>query len=280
MLLGGAWLLAACVSAGDTYTRAYDGCDREAGACYADCRVLEDEARRAACQQRCSASVNRCFAQAREEATRYAGYRSAPDVAFYGRYGAWDPYIGYRFGPHGRRYSYRGYAYDRYGYDRWGYDRYGFDRRGYDYHGYRRRPRGAVIGSGAITRNGSGVPTQPATPRLPEDGRYVTEDGSVFAEDGRRLRYGGERVPRERPRSNGVRPTGRTGDPTVTQRAPAKPASPTARPRPPRAEPPRAEPRAPRAEPRRSRPRAAPRVRSRTAPRTSPRGGDVKRQLD
>ena len=295
-LCGGVLALSACATT-DRYAAAYDSCDREAGACYADCRVLDDEDRKAACQQRCTASVNRCFGQVREASLRERSFGVAPGAVFYGRYGAYDPFLGYRFGRHGRPYTFRGYAYDRFGYDRWGYDRYGFDRFGYDYHGYawgprhpRFRGRGAVIGPGTITRNstgapgvgtlGTGVGDAPVTraPRAPDDGRFETEDGGVFTADGRRLRYGGLTEPRVRPRTNGVRPTGRTKDPTVR---PAVPGKPTAAPRGPRADP-AAKPAnpVPRAAPIRPRtaPRAAPRLRS-SRPRAVPsaRGGDAKR---
>ena len=268
-VLAGAFLLAGCVTS-DPYAQAYDSCDREAGACYADCRALDDERRRAACQDRCTTGVNRCFADVRDRAERFSSYRVSPDYVFYGRYGAWHPYDGYRYGRHGRRYSYGGYAYDRWGYDRWGYDRYGYDRYGYDYFG-RRRPRGAVIGPGAITRNGtaSTPATRPTAPSEPDDGRYQTEDGSVFTEDGRRLRYGGITEPRDRPRTNGVRPTGRTSDPTVK---PSRPSRPVGKPQAPRTQP-AAKPTRPRASPP-SKPQ-----RPETAPRRNPRARDGKTQV-
>lgn len=264
VLLGGAALLASCATT-DPFAARYDSCDREAGACYADCRALEGDERRAACQDRCTTSVNRCFAQVRREAERQASYRVAPDVVFYGRYGAYDPYGGYRYGRHGRRYSFNGYRYDRFGYDRWGYDRYGFDRYGYDYHGRRRRV-GPVFGPGAIQPRRPSDPTVTRNePRdgVPDDGRYTGPDGSVYTEDGRRLRYGGEPQQRERPRTNGVRPTGRTGDPTVK---PARPDTPRVTPK--------ASPKRPKAAPK-ARPRAAPRARPRSAPRA--RSGRPKR---
>ena len=273
-LCGGALALSACVTT-DPYAAAYDGCDRQAGACYADCRVLGDEDRRAACQQRCTTSVNRCFAQVTAEAERRASFRAARDpffsggAVFYGRYGLYDPYLGYRYGRHGRRYSYGGYAYDRFGYDRWGYDRYGYDRYGYDYHG--RRRFGSVPGLGGVQPRRPGRPTVTRDdPRdgAPDDGRYTGEDGSVYTEDGRRLRYGGEPQRPLRPRSGGVRPTGRTLDPTVRPAAPSGPiGKPAVRPRTPKADP----------VVRPTRPAAAPKARPRTAPRARPRPASPRR---
>ena len=131
-----------------------------------------------------------------------------------------------------------------------------------------------MIGPGAITRNGTGAnpprPQTPDRPSAPDDGRYETEDGSVFSADGERLRYGGRPVREDRARSNGVRATPRTSDPTVKRGEPAKPSRPTAKPRPPRAE--------PEARPTRSRPRAAPRARPRTAPRPTSRSKGGKTQ--
>lgn len=302
-LCGGVLALSACVSTPqDRYARAYDSCDREVGACYADCRVLEGEDRREACQQRCTNSVNRCFAQVRQEAELYSRARVRQDFVFYGRNGLWSPFDGYRFGRHGRRYSFNGYRYDRFGFDRWGYDRFGYDRFGRDFHGFRRRPSGAIVGRGAITRNGTqagpriprtgGTADAPRRPggdgnsRVPNDGRFQTEDGSVFTADGERLRYGGRTEGRERSRSNGVRATGRSSDPTVKPSAPTQPASqprtprtqPQSKPSRPRASKPEAAPRQRRAQPSRSQ-RSQPR-RPRTAPRSIQRGERGKQQAD
>ena len=149
-----AWVLAACVTT-DRHAARYDACDQEAGACYRDCRVLDDPQRREACQARCTTAVNRCFGDVRALAETRMGYWSRPPAVFYGRYGWWDPYVGYAYGWHGRRYSFGGHGFDRWGYDLHGFDRWGYDRYGYDRWGRRHRGgRGGDRGTGVASRSG------------------------------------------------------------------------------------------------------------------------------
>ncbi|WP_031550978.1 hypothetical protein [Parvularcula oceani] len=110
--------LGACTTMPDRYAMAYDACDRQVGACYESCRAESDAEDRQVCQRVCSRQVEQCFARVSREAQAAAAWRSA-DTTFYGRYGFWSPYAGWRPGWHGRRYSYDPYGYGygrRYGY--------------------------------------------------------------------------------------------------------------------------------------------------------------------
>ena len=273
--------LSACETIPDQVSRAYDACDRQVGACYDSCQVAGNPRDREVCQDRCSRDADRCFARVSEDAERRSLYRASQDWAFYGRYGFWSPYRGYRYGPHGRRYTYDPYGYDPYG---WGYgwrggDRYGYGYdRGYGRGGYGRDGGrggyrggdGRRDGDGGRTPGGRGGNTAETDTPTPGDERYYDDDGSVYDKDGNRLRYGTKRSdPTRGTRSNGTRPAPRTGNPTV---------------RPENTRPPAAQPQTrPQARPQtqpRSKPAPAKRPTPKRPSRSVPRGDDGTKQLD
>lgn len=102
-------LAAACettgVDDGDRYARAYDACDSRAGVCYARCDDYSLSEGRRECQSDCSFAADQCFGDVSRRTELDSTYSTTRDT-FYGRYGAWYPTGGYRFGPHGRRFSY------------------------------------------------------------------------------------------------------------------------------------------------------------------------------
>lgn len=134
--IGCAVTLAACetTTTSDRYARYYDACDQNAGVCYAQCDDYEGE-ERSLCQSDCSEEVDQCFADVSRRAEAEQTYYSlSSSYVFYGRYGYWRPSYGYRYGPHGRRYTYAPWR-DPY---------YSGYRRGYGYgynHGYYGRDR-------------------------------------------------------------------------------------------------------------------------------------------
>ncbi len=210
--------LSACETVPDRYLAAYDACDRQVGACYDTCRLERSSTVREACQQRCSAEVNECFARVAERVRYESAWRAQRDWAFYGRYGAWSPYQGWVYGPHGRRYSYDPYG--RYGY---GYGRpFPYGSQPYD------DPndcRGRVISSRCLAGSQSGGQAE----EPPQDERRVAPDGGVFDGEGNRLRYGGKPDPRARPgtlQSNGDRPLGASGNPTIAPEPAPRPVRP------------------------------------------------------
>ena len=198
--------LSACATFPDRYARAYDACDRQAGACYDSCRIADGQ-RIARCQDQCSRDVDQCFARVSRQMERDR-YSLAPSYAFYGRHGYWSRGYGWRYGRHGRAYSY-----DPYGY----YDPY-YRGRGPRYGGYdgrgRDRDRDRDRGDGR-DRDGE------------EDNGYVYgDDGSVRDRDGRLLRPSGRpgRVnPTRGAQTNGTQPGTRSSDPTVRPSRPANP---------------------------------------------------------
>ena len=221
----GAFALSGCATTlPDRYARAYDACDRQAGACYESCEVTGGQ-RLARCQDDCSRTVDQCFARV-SRAMERDSYGLSNSYAFYGRHGYWSRGYGWRYGRHGRAYSY-----DPYGY----YDPY-----------YReRRPRGARYGG----RYGSGWDDRDDRRDRDGDGDrdrdrdnegYVYgDDGSVRDRDGRVLRPAGRpgrADPTRGDRTNGTQPGTRSSDPTVRPARPTRPpATQPARPRPPRA---------------------------------------------
>ena len=115
-MLGAVTLLSGCVTTdyagGDRYARLYDACDAQAGACYRSCDEFSSSSDRALCQDDCSLDADRCFADLNSLIRTESLYELTRDN-FYGRYGAWYPGRGYRYGAHG--YSYR-YPYRYLGY--------------------------------------------------------------------------------------------------------------------------------------------------------------------
>ena len=217
--------LSACATFPDRYARAYDACDRQAGACYDSCRIADGQ-RLARCQSQCSQNVDQCFARVSRQMERDQ-YRPAPSYAFYGRHGYWSRGYGWRYGRHGRAYSY-----DPYGY----YDPY-----------YRGRSRGPRYGGGydGRDRDRDSDRDRDERDRPDNDGYVYGDDGSVRDSDGRVLRPAGRpgRVnPTRGAQTNGTQPGTRSSDPTVRpsrpvtppSTQPSRPAKP-AKPRPPRA---------------------------------------------
>ena len=219
--------LSACVVAmPDRYASAYDACDRQAGACYESCRVLDGQ-RLAYCQDDCSRDVDQCFARV-SRAMERDSYRPPVSYAFYGRHGYWSHGYGWRYGRHGRAYSY-----DPYGY----YDPYYRSRR--PRYGYRNDPNPDWRGDRDRDRD----PDRDDDDRGREDYVYG-DDGSVRDRDGRVLRPAGRpgrADPTRGDRTNGVRPGTRSSDPTVRPARPTRPSAsePTRPERPARPKPPR-----------------------------------------
>ena len=213
--LAGSLLIAltGCVTAlPDRYARAYDACDRQAGACYESCRVAEGRAL-ARCQDACSRDVDQCFARV-DRAIERDAYALSSSYAFYGRHGYYARGYGWRYGRHGRAYSY-----DPYGY----YDPY--------YGGRRGARHGGRYGSGWDDRRDAERDRD-----RDNEGYVYGEDGSVRDRDGRVLRPAGRpgrADPTRGDRTNGTQPGARSSDPTARPVRP--PTTRPAKPRPPRA---------------------------------------------
>lgn len=125
--------LSACATT--SYETSFNACDNQAELCYRGCESQIREAGYVACQSRCKAEIDRCFARA-YDAYRYARSSYATTVIvnpWYGRYGIWAPAYGYRFSS---------LRYNRYGYRRaFRAPRYVPPRRGPRYVPPRRGPR-------------------------------------------------------------------------------------------------------------------------------------------
>ena len=185
----------------DRYAEAYDSCDQQAGICYTQCQSYSIEQGRLVCQDDCSTAADQCFADVSRWAERESAYRAQSSFTFYGMYGYWQPYHGYYYGPHGRRYTYAPWRQP--GYSGYGYGGYGSGYSGYGHPNHPSNPNPPTTGGGDTGDSGGDTTRTGYVEPKRSDGK---PDYGVGGKDRPKLPNSEIDLPRPGGRTNGGKP--------------------------------------------------------------------------